>query len=861
MTPERWQRVKALFAAAGDLAEPERAAWLERACGDDISLRAEVESLLAAHATEESILDQPAVARMARDAALAADDPWPGRRIGPYEIVALIGHGGMSDVYRARRVDAEYDKEVAIKLVPGGTHARFVVQRFRAERQILANLEHPNIARLIDGGATDDGTPYLVMELVQGEPLDLHAASRQLSIRERLRLFQEVCAAVAFAHRHLVVHRDLKPANILVTADGQVKLLDFGIAKLLQPAPDAGPAPTSTVMRALTPGFASPEQILGRPVTTASDVYSLGVVLYTLLTGRSPYRGPLESAEDAIREVCDTEPLRPSAAATVDTGARGEPLGRDLDAIVLRALRKEPERRYASVEQLSEDIRRFLDGLPVLARGDQLGYRAGKFLRRHRVEAAAALLLALTLVAATVVSLRQARVAEEERARAERHFASVRGLANAFMFRVHDAIASLPGATRARELLVGTALEYLNTLAAEAGDDTSLRLELAAAYEKVANIQGQAYASSKGKPRAAIESYVKAISLLEPIVAAEPGNTDAVRALARVVGLRSRLLLLQGNANEAMAASKRAIGLLELIAAARPDVALQTELASALAIHATNLFYGGAPRAEQEAIARRSVAIFEELVRLEPGSLERAKNLGNAYAALADALSGPEPDARALEESLALQRKSLAISERLVAETGRKETDYLRGLYADQHNVARLLEAKQDYHEALSMFRASRTLLAELAADPDDLQVRMDAVITSWHEGRVLLSLDRVREAREVLEANLGAIETLGLQEDNLQMVYALAATESVLGDVNARLASARGADRVTRLHHWRLARDLYRRALPRFERVTSAVTLDRIDMRAVNDTRSGLARGEAEIAKLESAAVAASAD
>ncbi len=860
MTPDQWQRVKEVFSSASGLAGGEREAFLESACDGNAALLGEVRSLLGAHATEDALVDRPAIAFVAGDPAWDGTDPWIGRRIGPYEIVSLIGQGGMGGVYRARRVDAEYEKEVAIKLVPGGFQASYVLQRLRAERQILANLEHPNIARLVDGGATDQGSPYLVMELVEGEPLDRYAAAHGLSVRERLRLFRDVCAAVSYAHQRLVVHRDLKPGNILVTADGTVKLLDFGIAKLLQPPFSDAAAATVTVMHALTPGYSSPEQLLGKPITTASDVYSLGVVLYVLLTGRSPYRDTLDTAEGAIHAVCETEPTRPSMAAREASTAGAGSINRDLDAIILRALRKEPERRYTSVDQLSEDVRRHLEGLPVSARGDELGYRMSRFLRRHRVEVAAAFLLALTLVAATVVSVRQARVAEAERARAERHFASVRGLANAFMFRVHDAIETLPGATRARELLVTTALEYLNTLAAEAGDDASLRLELAAAYEKVANIQGQPYVASKGDPRAALESYSKAISLLEPIVAAEPLNSAAVHSLARVITSRSRLLLMQGHAAEAMAASRRAVELLDPVVRAQPAIELEAELAAALAVHSANLYYGGAPRAERGDYARRSIALLEDLVRREPDNRKLASNLGTAYGTLGDAIQGPEPDPRALEESLALHRKSLAISERLVAETGEKDTDYLRSLYADRHNVARLLDEMQHHSEALSMLRANKVLLAERAADPDDTQVRIDAVIAAWKEGRLLLALDRLPEATEVLEENLRAFEALGMQEDNLQLVYCLAATESVLGDVSARLAARSGMDRAAQLRHWRRARELYRQALPRFERVTAAVTLDHIDMRPILDTRSGLARSETAIAKLEVPAVPSSA-
>jgi eukaryotic-like serine/threonine-protein kinase len=401
---DRWQQIKDVFTAASALEDPERSAWLAETCGSDRELFAEVDSLLAAHDAQNAIVDLPAAAHAACE-ILRAPDPWLGRRVGAYRIVSLIGYGGMGAVYRAHRVDAEYEKEVAVKLVAGGFHAAHVLQRFRAERQILANLDHPNIARLYDGGATEDGSPYLVMELVEGRALDAYAAERHLALPDRVRLFLEVCAAVGYAHQRHIVHCDLKPGNIQVTSDGNVKLLDFGIAKLLQSAmPDSSSAPTITLMRALTPSFSSPEQMLGKPVTPASDVYSLGVVLYTLLTGRSPYRKALDTAEDAIREICEREPLPPSEAARGAENPGSGPINRDLDAIILQALRKEPERRYATVEQLSDDLRRYLDGRAVIARGGQLAYRAGKFLRRNAVRVIEAAVIAAAVVATALVA-------------------------------------------------------------------------------------------------------------------------------------------------------------------------------------------------------------------------------------------------------------------------------------------------------------------------------------------------------------------------------------------------------------------------------------------------------------------------
>lgn len=311
MKPERWKHVREILDAAIAVPAAERESYIERACSGEQELRLEVESLLRSHEEAGSVfLNNPAADLKASLNQPEARSNWAGRRIGVYKIIAEIGHGGMGEVYRAVRADGQYEREVAIKLVRGGYDTSELLQRFLHERQILASLDHPNIARLYDGGTTEDGIPYLVMELIEGTPIDQYCEQHNLSVNERLKLFTDVCAAVQYAHQRLVIHRDIKPGNILVTKDGIPKLLDFGIAKFLDPSSGI----ETTLVRPMTPEYASPEQIRGEPITTATDVYSLGVVLYRLLTGRSPYpestRTPLEYA----RIICEVEPTRPSSA-------------------------------------------------------------------------------------------------------------------------------------------------------------------------------------------------------------------------------------------------------------------------------------------------------------------------------------------------------------------------------------------------------------------------------------------------------------------------------------------------------------------------------------------------------------------
>jgi len=408
MIGEEWDEIKAKLHAAMELGPAERDAYLKEVAAASPELYQELQSLLASYerAGPDFLNSSAAKVVLLKDNASAIATI--GKRIGPYQIIEQIGTGGMGEVYRAFRADDQYQKQVAIKLVRAGQDSGFVLSRFKNERQILASLDHPNIARLFDGGTTEEGVPYFVMELIDGEPIDEYCNHRKLPVSERLRLFLQVCSAVQYAHQRLIIHRDIKPGNILVTSEGVAKLLDFGIAKILDAEAVGGRVEaTLTVFRVMTPGYASPEQIKGEPITTTSDVYSLGVVLYELLTGRHPYRRADSTPQEVARAACETEPDKPSkavwrtkAGSDADAAQSGasrterasdsaEKLSRnlrgDLDNIILMAMRKEPQRRYASVQEFGEDIRRHLETLPVIARKDTARYRAAKFIRRNKV--------------------------------------------------------------------------------------------------------------------------------------------------------------------------------------------------------------------------------------------------------------------------------------------------------------------------------------------------------------------------------------------------------------------------------------------------------------------------------------------
>ncbi|HET8622187.1 MAG TPA: serine/threonine-protein kinase, partial [Gemmatimonadales bacterium] len=445
-SPAEWKRLEEILDDALELPTGDRALFIEQSCGTDEQLGRRARAMLAAAERAGDFLERPVeacAAGLIREIAEEVEEQAEGEqeergtvaggRLGPYRLLRELGHGGMGAVYLAERDDEQYERRVAIKVLPAGLLNRGLRTRFLLERRILASLEHPNIARLYDAGVGEDGTPFFVMECVEGRPIDVHCDEQRLSIRARLALFEQVCDAVQFAHRNLVVHRDLKPANILVSADGVAKLLDFGIAKLTEDGDAAGrasgPEETRTDLRFMTPHYASPEQLRGEPVSTATDVYALGVLLFELLAGAWPYRPRDRSIPALEQAILEQGPDRPSVAVNRADAAVGErrsttvaalrrQLRGDLDTIVLMALRKEPERRYASVADFRDDVHRYLDGRPVRARSTTWRYRTGKFVQRHTggvLAAAATIALVVGLVAWYTVRL----AGERDRARSQ----------------------------------------------------------------------------------------------------------------------------------------------------------------------------------------------------------------------------------------------------------------------------------------------------------------------------------------------------------------------------------------------------------------------------------------------------------
>ena len=778
MDQERWRRVAELLDEALELSPAERERFLGGACGGDAALRREVEALLAADAEASPLLDTPLsmAALLAAGAGGHDGGALIDARIGPYRVVRELGRGGMGAVYLAERADGQFEHRVALKLVRGGFESADLVRRFLDERQILARLEHPHIARLLDGGVTDDGIPYFVMEYVEGEPITAHCDRHRLPVDARLRLFTAVCEAVAHAHRNLVVHRDLKPSNILVTPDGQVKLLDFGIAKLLgDGAQDQDSSQTRTGVYLLTPEYAAPEQVRGEPVTTATDVYALGAVLYELLSGRRAQSFSQRSPAELARVVGEVTPPPPSqamarrarregvdvpgagptevaAARGIDPGRLERALRGDLDAIVMHALRKEPRQRYASVEALLADLERQRAGRPVAARHGTLAYRGRRFLRRHRVPVAAVALVVLSLLGGLVTATRQGRLAARESERAQQVTEFLIGL-----FRV-----SHPSESRGREL---SARELLDSgvvrVERELADDPELQAEML-------TLLGSIYRELAVLDRA--DTLLRrAVALRESLHGADS------EALASSLNELGGLMLVTGNYDAADSVLRRSLAIRERRLGAR-DTVVAVSLNN-LAVARSNL----GDDVEAERLYRRALEIDLRVYGPEhPQVATDLSNLGNVLRRKADYDAADSVTGAAV----AIRRRQLPAGDPKIA-------DAIANLAMLRSAQGRLADAERLHREALAIRRAT------LGDDHPDVALSLNAVATT------LTRLGRFDEALPLHQSALSLQQrVLGPEHDRaITTLNNIGVLRYRMGDVDEAAATMREA-----LGRWRRA-------------------------------------------------------
>lgn len=712
--------IEAIFNEVLALPSGERQGLIEIRCGEDALLKSEIYSLLRACAEEEAL----AAVRL-REARTDARTGLDRKRVGAYEIDRLIGRGGMGAVYVAHRADGTFDKQVAIKLIDLPLATDLFRERFRMERQILAGLNHPLIARLLDGGVTCDGEPFLVMEYVDGVPIHRFCEDHRLSVAERLLLFKSVCEAVQFAHQNLVVHRDLKPDNILVMEDGTPRLLDFGTAKLLSPSADGmGSEFTRQGFQSFTPQYASPEQVLGNPITTASDTYSLGVLLYLLLTDVLPYELKEFTTAEMVRVICEQPPRRPTLPGSGD-----KRIDADLEAILLKSLRKGPGERYLTAVQFALDVQAYLDGRTVSARRGTMRYRAGKFVRRHRIALFGAALVTTSLTAGVAGIVWQAKVADAERRRAVDTSAEMRQLSNSLLYELDEAIKELPGSSGVQKLLITRVLDHLDRTSKSAAGDRLVQLDLANAYTRLGNIQGNPYDQNLGDTAGALVSLDKALVIAQSLAASAARDNEALRALASVEQARSEVLWGVGKTPEAVESMQAATQAYERLVAERDATpALISEAGAAYGTLGDELGQPGTPSLGDLAGAidayRKDIRLDERALSLDPNFPRARRGLGIVQLKIGNVEIETDP-AQALEDYRLAEERFDALPEskqdgvstlRIRANVVRKKATAMREL--------------GEYAQAIPLFDQALAIQKQIAAaDPKDNRSLFDVYV------------------------------------------------------------------------------------------------------------------------------------
>ena len=798
MPPERWLQIKDILEAVLDRPLAERAAYLDKSCGADGELLCEVESLLAfENSSEEDIFENNHLPSVFNEETKEHSGGFIGKQIGKYRIERELGAGGMGVVFLAERVGGDFEQKVAIKFLRHFSSAS-ALQRFLLERKILARLHHRFIAQLIDGGTTDEGTPFLVMEYIEGSPITRYADEQNLNLEERLELFCKICSAVSFAHQNLIVHRDLKPDNILITDEGIPKLLDFGIAKLLS---ESEVKVTVTEQQAFTPEYASPEQIKGETITTGSDVYVLGIILYELLSGNRPFQFiNTKNYREIWHVVNHSEPLKPSDAAKrelritnyelrdeaspkpkVQSPKSGNQnpkskiqnpklLRGDLDNIVLKALKREPERRYKSVEQLTEDLRRYREGLPVKARPDTFLYRTGKFINRQRWSIAAASLIVLSLLIGLLTTVQESRRAERERLRAEQRAENLRDISKSVVFDVHDAIRNLSGSLPAREILLKRAVEQLQFLAHDAEDNPELQDELEQTFFNVGEMQ-----QAVGNVVESEESHRRAVAIYEKLTVENPQSPNYLRGLARGYGFLANIAYLRGESGKSAELYAQVPPILEQLKTENPDDAKNlSDLWNAYSNYAISLNKLG-KFGEALPICQKALRVAEQLNQTESAAPDNRQilYLSKGLIATTFGMSGD------YQKAIVGFKEVISEAEKLHAEFP-EDTRFQYGLWAFYRRLGIALDKNGNFFEAIPNLEKSLALIENLMKSSlKDVGYKRNTSITLLALGQAFLNHREPKKAltfllrsREMSESLLRNDSSNGETIADLALIY-----------------------------------------------------------------------------------------